>query len=207
MNAEYVDIPYSWDEDFEDDKKIHILVIGDSMARDWCNILNESESSDEYEISYVYVSKINDEKYTNRLNEADYIFYACLGDSRELPETLEDYSNINNFYVVGIKNFGESNGQIYQKRFSEDYFESSIIPGKINTTDAKLKGLTYLEQNALQKDYYGEKYIDLFEIVQNPDGTIPVFTDTNKFISADTEHLTKNGCIYFAKLIDWSFIN
>ena len=96
MHAEYVDIPYSWDKDFSTEK-IHILVIGDSMARDWCNILNESDRSDEFEISYVYGSKF-DQDYISRANDADYIFYACIGDSTEkIPEILKAYGDNPNF--------------------------------------------------------------------------------------------------------------
>jgi peptidoglycan/LPS O-acetylase OafA/YrhL len=201
MHAEYVDVPYSWNRDFTTDK-IHILVVGDSMARDWCNILNESDISNNLEISYVYTTQFNQE-YADRTDDADYIFYASIGDtSKKIPEALKPYSQNSNFYVVGIKNFGESNGQIYQKRNQSVYFESTIIMGETNA----IPGMTFEEQNERQKEYWGSHYIDMIEPIRNNNGSIPVFTDTNKFISADTEHLTKNGAIYYAKMLDLSFI-
>ena len=201
MHAEYVDIPYSWDRDFSTEK-IHILVVGDSMARDWCNILNESDKADEFEISYLPSSKFNQD-YISRANDADYIFYACLGDSTErIPEILKAYRDNPNFYVVGIKNFGENNGQVYQRHNQPDYFASTIVMGETNA----IPGMTFEEQNKIQKEFWGSHYIDMIECIRNDDGSIPVFTDTNKFISADTEHLTKNGAIYYSKILDLSFI-
>ena len=201
MHAEYVDIPYSFDKDFTSSDRIHILVVGDSMGRDWCNILNESQYSDNYEISYIYTPNVSD-KNANRFEEADYIFYASLGDARVISnEILTEFSTSDKFYVVGIKNFGECNGQIFRRRNTEDYFESSITLGRTNKLD-----MTFEEQNELQKEFYGDKYIDMIEAIRNDDGSIPVFTDTNKYISADTEHLTQAGAQYYSRILDLSWI-
>ena len=200
MHAEYVDIPYSWDRDFLDDSKIHILVIGDSMARDWCNILNESEYSDEYEISYVYSTNLND-SYSSRLKNADYIFFTTIGYSRYIPDLLKEYIMKDNFYVVGIKNFGDSNGQIYQKRFRYDYFES-----RVKVSYNIYINMSFLEQNKAQKDFFTSHYIDLIEPIIDENNTVPVFSGNNKFISADTEHLTQDGAIFYSKILDLSFI-
>ncbi|MDD3417451.1 MAG: acyltransferase [Lachnospiraceae bacterium] len=201
MHAEYVDIPYKWNREFSTDK-IHILVVGDSMGRDWCNILNESNNASDYEISYVLGSQF-DESCKQRVLDADYIFYASIGDSTEnIPELLKHFTKQNNFYVVGIKNFGECNGQIYQHRFSDNYFKSAIWLGETNLDS----GITFEEQNRKQKEYWGTHYIEMIRPIQNDDGSIPVFTDTHKFISSDTEHLTQNGCIFYSKILDLSFI-
>lgn len=45
MYAEYVDTPNSADTDFEDEDKIHILVMGISFGRDFANIHKESSIS------------------------------------------------------------------------------------------------------------------------------------------------------------------
>lgn len=201
MHAEYVDIPYKWNQDFTTDK-IHILVVGDSMGRDWCNILKESHNASDYEISYVLGSRF-DESCTQRALDADYIFYASIGDSTEnVPNLLKRFTKQNNFFVVGIKNFGETNGQIYQHRFRNDYFNSVIWLGKTNLDS----GITFEEQNRKQQEYWGNHYIEMIKPIQNDDGSIPVFTDTHKFISSDTEHLTQNGCIYYSKILDLKFI-
>ena len=201
MHAEYVDIPYSWDKDFEDIEKKHLLVVGDSMARDWCNILNESQRADQFEISYIYFKNIK-ETHLKRIDSADYIFYSSYDDSRNVPELLEPYVNNGNFYVVGIKNFGESNGQVYQKRYQKDYFKTRVKMG-YNTT----MKMSFLEQNNIQKNHYKDHYIDLIKLVIDENQMVPVFSDTNKFLSADTEHLTKDGAVFFSKLVDLNFID
>ena len=66
--------------------------------------------------------------------------------------------------------------------------------------------MTFEEQNELQKEFYGDKYIDMIEAIRNDDGSIPVFTDTNKYISADTEHLTQAGAQYYSRILDLSWI-
>ena len=66
--------------------------------------------------------------------------------------------------------------------------------------------MSFEEQDIKQRQYWKEHYIDMIAPIRNADGSIPVFTDTNKFISADTEHLTKNGCIYYSQKLDLSFI-
>ena len=199
MHAEYVDIPYRWNNEFEDNGKINILVVGDSMGRDWANVLNESIYSDNYNISYLYYYETIS-SYESRFKEADYIFFSIIGDSTKISGYLLEWKESDKFYNVGIKNFGECNGQIYQKRYSPDYFDSSISMGYNSF------GMLFTEQNRIQKEFYKEKYIDIIDAIEREDGRIPVFTDTKKYISHDTEHLTKNGAKYIAKVIDLSWI-
>ena len=87
MHAEYVDRIFTYDKDFPtaDNGKINVLVIGNSFARDWGNILLESEMSDKINLSYIYN---NDEKYTERIKQADYIPRAGAQDvhHRDIPK-------------------------------------------------------------------------------------------------------------------------
>lgn len=199
MHAEYVDAPYSWDMDFQDEEKIRVLVIGDSLARDWCNVLNESENSSKYEISYSYTNNTEvKQSAIERAEMADYIFYATIGDSTLFTNQI---MNKNNFYVVGIKKFGDSNGQVYQKRFRKDYYNTYVAPGYSSELRKNV-----LKQNKEQREFWGDKYIDLITPVQNSDSKVRVFTDTNKFISSDTIHFTKNGAVFYSKVLDLSFI-
>lgn len=108
MHAEYVDIPYNWDKDFENDEKVHILVLGDSFGRDFANILNESEYSSLFEISYIYGNDVSNE--LDRVEDADYIFYGV--NSWSVPTSLTDLPQ-EKVYIIGNKKFGNSNGIIY----------------------------------------------------------------------------------------------
>ena len=89
MHAEYCDVPYSWDKDFESSDKVKVLVIGDSFGRDWANILNESSIADQIEISYIFPR--SEEVYIknkNRLLEADVVFRAISIPKSDISDDL-----------------------------------------------------------------------------------------------------------------------
>lgn len=196
MHAEYCDIPYSWDKDFESSDKVKVAVIGDSFGRDWANILNESSISDEIEISYIYPrSKEVYEENKDRLLEADVVFRTFSSSTADVTESLPNMIPDDKLYIVGYKNFGSSNGIIYIHRNSKDYFEQTI------TLDEEV-----LRNNQLLSEEYGEHYVNMIEAVQNEDGSIRVFTDDQHFISQDCRHLTHYGAQYYARIMDLSWI-
>ena len=93
--------------------------------------------------------------------------------------------------VADTKNFGESNGQIYAKRWLKDYFlqRTNMVEG-------------YLEQNEQMKLYCGICYLDLIGLVIDENGTMPVFTPIRHFESQDCRHLSK-GCTIWYGGINW----
>lgn len=122
MHAEYVDVPYSWDKDFEEDSKIHALVIGNSFGRDFANILNESAISDQLEISYIYEDSASEKM--DRIEAADIVFYGTNGWT--IPNWIIDNVDSDKLYIVGNKEFGSSNGIIYANRKKEWYFDQKV---------------------------------------------------------------------------------
>lgn len=196
MHAEYCDIPYSWNRDFSDADKVKVVVIGDSFGRDWANILNESSISDRIEISYIYSSsKDVYEQNKDRLLEADVVFRTFSKSTADISNDLPDIVPADKLYIVGYKNFGSSNGIIYNHRTSEDYFEQTV------TLDEDV-----LRNNQILSERYGDHYIDMIGVVQNKDGSVRVFTDDKYFISQDCRHLTKYGAQYYARSLDLSWI-
>lgn len=196
MHAEYCDIPYSWDKDFEISDKVKVAVIGDSFGRDWANILNESSIADQIEISYIFPR--SEEVYIkneNRLLEADVVFRAFSSPKADISDDLPNMIPSDKLYIIGYKNYGSSNGIIYSRRNSEDYFEQTI------TLDDEV-----LRNNQKLSDTYGEHYINMIGAVQNEDGSVRVFTDDHYFISQDCRHLTQYGAQYYARIIDLSWI-
>ncbi|WP_278244353.1 acyltransferase family protein [Lachnobacterium bovis] len=190
MHAEYCDIPYSWDNDFRDQSKKHILVFGDSFGRDFANILNESDYSELLEISYIYGYDCSSEM--DRVNEADLIFFGFNGWN--LPDTIKDLPK-DKLYIVGNKGYGNSNGIIYAKRFSKDYFDQTVV----------MKDEDILNNNAL-KGIYGNRYIDMMGPVLT-DNRISVFTDDNFYISQDCKHLTQKGAQFYSRILDLSMLS
>ena len=194
MHAKYCDRAYQYDKDFVTQKP-HWLVIGNSFGRDFVNIINESEVSDKVEVSYT-----NDYKrpgIEKRLQKVDRVFISSRGITEPKVTEIEilclaNGCSVDKIVVVGEKNFGESNGQIYAKRGHADYFKQTI--------DMEVG---YHEKNEKLKAIYRERFLDLIGLVSAGDGKVRVFSPDNHFISADCRHLSKGGAIYYGKLINW----
>ena len=196
MHAEYVDRGYQYDKPFTTDKK-HWYVIGNSFGRDFVNIILESPVSDSVEISYSTIQQFKKENI--RFANADKVFVSTSGLTQDLVTEVEIISSANgmtidNVIVVGEKNFGTSNGQIYAKRHQPYYFEQYI-----NVEDVDC----YIIKNEHFAKVYGERYIDLMGFVANDIGQVRVFTPDHHFMSADCRHLSKGGAIFYAEKIDW----
>jgi peptidoglycan/LPS O-acetylase OafA/YrhL len=194
MHSLYNDRIYKLDKDFSNSNKIKVLVIGNSFARDWANILLESKFSNKIEISYVY-DAYQCSNIRSRVNKAQYIY---LSASNEAPSHLNLAKIIDDFnmdtkkvLIVGTKNFGINNGSVYNKRGELDYCDQYI---------SMREG--YLEENLKMKNIWQDKYIDLIALIINEDKEIPVFTPNCKFISQDSAHLTHAGAKYFSTLIE-----
>lgn len=192
MHAEYVDRIYPYDKDFPvGNGKINVLVIGNSFARDWGNILLESDMVDRINLSYLY--QISD-NYLNRIKQADYIFF--FGWKHEVPYYVwENIKLTSEVWGIGTKNFGESNGVIYKNRRRSDYFQQTI---KINPN--------FFVINKQLKKEWNSKYIDLLSLALTDDENVVVFSQNNKYMSQDTRHLSKGGAEYYAKKINFKDI-
>ena len=192
MFAEYCDRIYKYNRDFPSENgKINVLVEGYSFGRDFCNILLESEYADSINLSYIFVFE---KKYLDRCKKADYIF--ALSSKSDIPKYVVD--NLKQGCCLighGPKNFGKSNSRIYIHRGTPDYYDSTI---KID------EGFIYL--NNKWKNEWGQDYVDMLAVVLNPDSTVRVFTDENKYISQDCEHLTEAGAKYYARQLDLASI-
>ena len=191
MFAEYCDRVYKYNRDFKDIRKIKVLVEGVSFGRDFANILLESEYADKIELSYIFKHNV---KYLNRYQDCDILF--TFSNKKDVPDYVwKSISTKTKVYGIGTKNFGTSNGIIYQKRNNNNYFLQEV---EINSN--------YYLMNDIWKQEWGEFYIDFLSLSRGKNGGIRVFTDNNKFISQDCRHLTKEGAIWFAKVIDFEKI-
>ena len=191
MWAEYCDRGYVYDKDFSSSTKPHLFVIGNSFGRDFVNIIKESPIADSVEVSYSDPQTYKDKKI--RFSKADIVFLSSKGVDKNLIEDIRSKcQQKTKFYIVGEKNFGESNGQIYRHCFTNDFHKLTITMEK-----------GYKEKNDSLKSQYSKCFIDMIAMVQQANGNVRVFTDDGKFISQDCRHLTKAGAQYYAKLIDW----
>lgn len=183
----YVDEPREDDHDFpdKDNGKKNVLVVGNSFARDFSNILKQTE----------YVSKLNF-SYSQygypieRVSKADYIFTFLTKET--LSDSILKYVKPTcKIYGIGTKNFGKSNNQFYSHRWSMDYFNSTtVLPSE------------YERANDVAKEHWGNAYIDLIEPAMVDSLRVRVFTPEHKYISQDCKHLTKAGAKWYASVLD-----
>lgn len=197
MHAEYCDRGYKFDKPFVTDK-LHWYVIGNSYGRDFVNCILESSIADSVEVSYS-----TDHDYKNqdqRFKQADKVFISTLGLTEKLVTNIEimcmaNGLSIDNVIVVGEKDFGGSNGQIYMKRWRDDYFEQ--------TTTVKDEN-QFIKQNHQFALKYGNRYLDLQSMVTDAEGRVRVFSPDHHFISADCKHFSKGGAVFYAQMIEWN---
>jgi hypothetical protein len=195
MHIAYNERGYEYDRDFQSTDKIKWLVIGDSYGRDMVNIILESKIEDTVEVSYLNNKDYENPDNLNRVKDADLIFrtMSIVPDESSVVSfydfAQQNEIDTNKIRIVGGKRFGYSCGQVYARRNSADYYQSTL---PINHT--------YFEQNAYFKEKYGSNFIDLITPVTCR-GQIRVFTDDNKIISQDCEHLTQNGAKYYSRIL------
>lgn len=185
LHAKYNHRVYDYDKKFSSTNRIKVLVLGNSFARDWANVLIESKFSHKLEISYIF-SPHSHKELKKRAREADIIFYSTpeLHEVRklEIPETK--------LWAVGTKNFGTNSGIFYNYK-GNDYYQQRT---------AMEKG--YIASHNIMKKEFSGRYIDYIGKVIDENQMVPVFTPSHKFISQDTRHFTKAGAQYFAYLFE-----
>ena len=193
MHSEYVDRPYEWGDTFTDEDNIKILVMGTSYGRDWSNVLYEYDS--DLEIRYFYYSDQILLDNVKSVETADFVFYASGPEFRDIPNLVKENVPSDKLYVAGNKLYGYSNGIIYSHRFEADYFDQTIaLPRSL------------VKQNNAMSEIYGNHYVDLIMPIEEREGYVHVFTDDNKYISQDCEHLTQSGAKYYARILDLDFL-
>lgn len=193
----YNDKIYKLDKPFETNKR-HWLIVGNSFGRDFANVILESSVSDSIELSYIYIDKYDKPEYAERFATADMVFLSTLGvDEAEITKMKSICQSngfpVQNLVIVGIKNFGSSNGQFYINRNKPYYYEQRVRMEE-----------GYLERNNNLKNICGDSYLDLIDLVIDENETMPVFTPDHHFVSQDCRHFSIGGAKWFAQLIDWN---
>ena len=183
MHLAYCDRIYGYAHDFPSaNGKINVLVMGNSWARDWANVLLESSVSNRINVSYIFKSTSPEER-KRRIKAADVVFV-------QRPYTPPDVVG-KNVYHIGHKYFGPSNGFAYSRRFFDGYYALSVeLPKDV------------VELNEFDKKECGDRLVDMIGALQNGDGRVPVFSDEKKMISHDCYHLTQGGAKYIAKRME-----
>lgn len=183
----YTDRIYQYDHEFASGTtKQRVLVIGNSFARDFANILLESSFADSIQLSY-HVGI--DDCPLSRIRQCDRIYY--FGWKHDVPESV--WQNLKpgaEVWGIGTKNHGTSNGIFYKNRHQPNYFSqtASIHPD-------------YFAVNRQLKKEWQDKYVDLLSLTLQPDSTVQIFSPDHHCISYDGKHLTPSGARYYSEFM------
>ena len=183
----YTDRIYQYDKEFSSDSaKTKVLIIGNSFARDFANVLLESHLADDMQLSYRYSF---DDCPLSRIRESDRIYF--FGWKHQVPDVVwQHLKHGAEVWGIGTKNHGTSNGIFYKNRYQSDYFSQHTLIRQ-----------DYHSVNSLLKEEWQGKYVDFISLTLRQDHTVPVFTPDHYFITYDGMHLTPFGARYYAELL------
>jgi peptidoglycan/LPS O-acetylase OafA/YrhL len=196
----YNDEPKIYNKDSYTTNKPKLLVIGDSFARDFINMIRENYNINRFELIYIHSNEYSNSP-KNLFKDADTIIaVSSFGKtnnfnknevtnfSEKLFQFLSHNSN-KKFYYVGTKNFGFNNNFVLNKTFNQ----SPKYSVKVNQSN--------ILANELEKSIWKDHYIDILDVLLDKENKVSIFTSNGEFISFDTEHLTKEGAKYIGNKI------
>jgi hypothetical protein len=195
----YADRAYALQSNKFSSSSKKMLIIGNSFARDLYNALEENKALNGYEV--IYLSNYDENKDLSRLlmKNADVtIWVSSSGMANRLidPELLKSgaiyrknelqkYSN-GNYYYIGTKNFGFNNNFVRQI----DWDGSLDYMVDINKSN--------ISADKIESEVFSDKYISLLSLFRDGD-KVRLFTSNHRFISFDTDHITKDGATYLGE--------
>lgn len=186
---EYNGRAHAYNKDFVVNGKKNILVIGDSFGRDWINVLLESGVDSIMNISYCIEPN---EITISRIKKADYVFIANNTYMLDRYERLLPLALTKKFYRVGRKSYGTWIGIIYNNDRYGNFYYNQLVAESAST----------IKTNTIEREMYGERFIDMMTPLKNDDGLIPIFDDKERLITQDGIHLTRAGAQKYAKILN-----
>jgi hypothetical protein len=185
---------FSFKQDqFTDDSRKKILVIGNSFARDFVNMTLETFDTSEVEIVYRDDLRGCIQPYRDTLSDklfsaADVIVFAKDASEDSCVNSDLDYAEQygKQIYFVGSKDFGYNlNWLIWESPEARESRYNSISSGLV-TAD-----------RVLAASIPAPHYISLIEPVLRDGHEMPITDSAGRMLSTDRKHLTKFGAIYF----------
>ncbi|MBN8612217.1 MAG: acyltransferase [Deltaproteobacteria bacterium] len=173
----------------------NILVIGNSFARDFINMMNEAGAWDAAVVGYAErpLCAPWDAALTARVSAAGSVVLGSGVTERELPCARRAVQQaralgVAHVLVLGIKGFGYSNEAVMllppERRYA---YRAPLDPAVISADAAARRALA------------PEVYVSFVETLDDGAHTVPVFTPDRQLISQDRRHLTPAGARFVGR--------
>jgi peptidoglycan/LPS O-acetylase OafA/YrhL len=179
---------------FRNNGRFRVLVVGNSFALDYINMMRETGHLDSLDVVYTDVScpQRGGSTLDALLVVSDLVVYS--NDWGRVPDNGQlavanscyqymRYRSSGRVVILGVKNFGWNND--FVRLAHRNFTDIRVAP---------LLGVTTFNQSA--KALFGRDYVDVLSLISDQAGNVPVFTPDGKFITYDANHLTKAGAQY-----------
>ncbi len=185
--------------DSNQEKNFNILIVGDSFARDFANVLTDGGGIQPSKVIY---SSINLDICENvpvifeliSRYKIKFVYIAYQKYKYECNQLIDDYAdkiNFKNILIIGPKSFGRNINFL------------SLIPKEewvLQMVEIDKEALNY--DAHLRRRVINFKYISLIDLMKMQGNNTKITNNKGDLISIDGEHLTKPGAIYMACLLE-----
>lgn len=204
----YVDRIFSYlDRPFTDSAKTHVLVLGNSFARDFINCAIENGYMQEAETCYLPVNNRGDfgcfsgadaisPQIRTRLTGADVVVLvqgdvptfntACWDEDLRLLRE----AGAKRVVMVGTKNFGWNPNAIM---FMGDEARLAYRP--------RVKEEVWNWNDNDRRNVPSDSFVDILGMIADADRTVPLLTPNGEVMSEDSRHFTKPGARFVGELL------
>ena len=198
LNAEFNMTPFQFKRDafLEADAK-HLIVFGNSQARDFINAFRTTSHIGKFEI--VYRDDFNgcvDEFDNNSIiikliEQSDYLVFGSIPDEKCWNKFKREWpQKMSSVLVLGEKNFGMNVNAVMVNNVNQDNF-------------FKVRN-DVLERNLRAEKIFRENYVDMNAVIGSSKFSVPILDSSGFLISQDATHLTPKGAEFLGKKLEIS---
>ncbi len=194
----YVERPFAQRFDgFHANGGQRVLVVGNSFARDFINMLNETGYGTGRDVVYWEgdCAHRSNDLLEPLLAAAELVVFAeNWGRPNSTPRDVDDafscYRELSSksrarVVMLGAKNFGWNNDFVRTRH------------GELNDRAPRVYPLvSVVSFNKTAQAQIGPDFIDPMEVLLDGEGRVPIFTPDGRFITYDTNHLTRAGAAF-----------
>ncbi len=195
LNAEFNMEPFAFKKDsFLEGDKVHLLVFGNSQARDFINALATTSKIGSLEILYRddfdgCIDAVNYKGFIVELiANADHVIFGSAPNEKCWNSLkLEWPEKINAILVLGEKNFGVNVNAVMVNDFTNDDFfkvrESVLV------------------RNIRANKIFTDNFVDMNALIGVSSSEVPILDPSGFLLSQDATHLTPKGAEFVGKKI------